>query len=90
MKAFVGVRPRESFGLTWKYYNNVPVSSFYLEMRAAQYMAGEPNFIAIWDICGLLEKLEGHQLAAMNDPKNKAGRFAACSSVDGHVIRLWR
>ncbi|MEV6886183.1 nucleotidyltransferase [Streptomyces sp. NPDC051135] len=64
----------------WKYYNRVPVSSFYLEMRAAQYMADEPNFIAVWDICGLLEKLDGHQLAGMNDPKNKAGRFAACSS----------
>ncbi|RZU36708.1 hypothetical protein EV284_4211 [Streptomyces sp. BK022] len=64
----------------WKYYNNVPVSSFYLEMRAAQHMAGEPSFVPVWDICRLLEKLDGHQLADMNDPVGKAGRFAACSS----------
>ncbi|MGA5605115.1 SMODS domain-containing nucleotidyltransferase [Streptomyces griseoincarnatus] len=75
-----GAKKLARLAKAWKYYNNVPVSSFYLEMRAAQHMAGEPNFIAIWDICGLLEKLDGHQLAAMNDPKNKAGRFAACSS----------
>jgi len=64
----------------WKYYNSVPVSSFYLEMRAAQYLASEPSFSPIWDICRLLEKLDDHGLADMNDPKGKAGRFAACSS----------
>ncbi|WP_341722290.1 SMODS domain-containing nucleotidyltransferase [Streptomyces rimosus] len=57
----------------WKYYNNVPISSFYLEMRAAQYVAGISNFIPVWDMCLFLEKLSGHQLAAMNDPKNKGG-----------------
>ncbi len=64
----------------WKYYNNVPVSSFYLEMRAAQYMATQSSFIAAWDICGLLEHLHDIQLAAMNDPRHAAGRFQACSS----------
>lgn len=64
----------------WKYYNNVPVSSFYLEMRAAQHVAGENSFIPVWDISQLLNKLESHQLAAMNDPKGAAGRFYPCSS----------
>src|SRR5262249_33731219 len=41
----------------WKYYNRVPISSFYLEMRAAQYLAGEPSFVAVEDICRLLEHL---------------------------------
>jgi hypothetical protein len=31
----------------WKYYNNVPMSSFYLEMRAAQYLAGESSFVCV-------------------------------------------
>ena len=31
----------------WKYFNNVPMSSFYLEMRAAKYMAKEDSFIAV-------------------------------------------
>jgi hypothetical protein len=64
----------------WKYYNNVPVSSFYLEMRAAQYLAGQSSFIPVYDICLLLEHLDSIGLAAMNDPKGAAGRFEACSS----------
>ncbi|WP_370945385.1 nucleotidyltransferase [Amycolatopsis sp. cg5] len=64
----------------WKYYCNVPISSFYLEMRAAQHMASQPAFIAVWDVCLLLESLHGHGLAAMNDPKGRTGRFHPCSS----------
>lgn len=64
----------------WKYYNQVPASSFYLEMRAAQHMADQTSFVPIWDLCWLLETLHGHRLTAMNDPMGKAGRFAACSS----------
>ncbi|WP_430336282.1 SMODS domain-containing nucleotidyltransferase [Rhodococcus sp. ACT016] len=64
----------------WKYYNNVPISSFYLEMRAAQYITTQSSYIAVWDICGLLEDLHSKQLAAMNDPKSFSGRFHPCSS----------
>ncbi len=64
----------------WKYYSNVPVSSFYLEMRAAQHMATQPAFIAVWDMCLLLEDLHSNSLAAMNDPKGRTGRFHPCSS----------
>ena len=64
----------------WKYYNNVPISSFYLEMRAAQYITTQSTYVAVWDICGLLEDLNSKQLAAMNDPKGFSGRFHPCSS----------
>ncbi len=64
----------------WKYYCNVPISSFYLEMRAAQHVATQTTYIHVWDICQLFEKLQGHQLASMNDPKGASGRFGACST----------
>jgi hypothetical protein len=64
----------------WKYYNNVPISSFYLEMRAAQYMAAQSTFIAATHLRGYLEWLDQIALADMNDPKGKGGRFSACSS----------
>ncbi len=64
----------------WKYFNAVPISSFYLEMRAAKYLSAEPNFIPVWDICRFLEHLDDIQLSSMNDPKGLAGRFSACSS----------
>lgn len=64
----------------WKYYCDVPISSFYLEMRAAQHVKSLTTYIHVWDICLLLEKLRDHELADMNDPKGASGRFSACSS----------
>jgi predicted nucleotidyltransferase len=75
-----GAKSLARYVKAWKYFNNVPISSFYLEMRAAQYMDQQASVLAPFDICGLLENLEGHQLASMNDPKKAAGRFDACSS----------
>jgi hypothetical protein len=64
----------------WKYYRNVPVSSFYLEMRCAQHVRAVNTYIHMWDLCEVLESLHAHQLAAMNDPSSAAGRIRACSS----------
>lgn len=64
----------------WKYFRNVPVSSFYLEMRCAQHVATQTSYIHVWDVYQVLEKLESHALAAMNDPRGASGRIFACSS----------
>ena len=64
----------------WKYYRNVPVSSFYLEMRCAQHVKGISTYIHVWDLCEVLEDLETNELAAMNDPSGATGRIKACSS----------
>jgi hypothetical protein len=66
----------------WKYYSNVPVSSFYLEMRCAQHVRAQSVYIHVWDVCLLLEGLDRHQLAPMNDPSGLTGRIRACSSDD--------
>lgn len=65
----------------WKYYRDVPISSFYLEMRAARYAAGEHSILYSWDVLGVLRELQGHELAEMNDPSGVTGRFSACSSA---------
>lgn len=80
VKVSGGAKKLARLAKAWKYYNNVPISSFYLEMRAAQHVATQSSFIPVWDICQLLEKLDGHQLAAMNDPKGASAPFSACSS----------
>jgi predicted nucleotidyltransferase len=64
----------------WKYYRNVPISSFYLEMRCAQHVKGISTYIHVWDLCEVLEDLETNELAAMNDPSGATGRIKACSS----------
>lgn len=65
----------------WKYYNSVPISSFYMEMRAAQHMATQPSFSALWDLERVLSNLNASGLAGMRDPKKAAGMFHACSSA---------
>lgn len=76
-----GAKKLARLGKAWKYYNNVPISSFYLEMRAAEHVRKEPNFIPVWDLALYLGDLNDHQLAAMKDPKDVVGRFNPCSSA---------
>jgi hypothetical protein len=64
----------------WKYYRNVPISSFYLEMRAAAYMRQQESYIPWLDLYYLLKQLKTNGLAAMNDPTGSTGRINACSS----------
>jgi hypothetical protein len=64
----------------WKYYRNVPISSFYLEMRAARHMAGEKSVDYGQDIYYYLKNLQNVELAPMNDPTGNTGRIYACSS----------
>lgn len=65
---------------TWKYKRHVPVSSCYLEMRAAQHMDGESSYVALWDLYTALKKMADVNLAAMNDPTGLGSRFGSCSS----------
>lgn len=67
---------------TWKYANpsGAKVSSFYLEMRAAQRMAGESSFIPYLDFAYLIRGLANNGLADMNDPTGLTGRFRAAST----------
>lgn len=72
----------------WKYYCNVPVSSFYLEMRCAQHVKTQSSYLHVWEVCSVLEKLDNHQLAAMNDPMGASGRIYACSTESTRVDAL--
>lgn len=64
----------------WKYKRAVPVSSCYLEMRAAHYMDGEKYYSSLSDLYGALKELSDVNLAAMNDPTGLGSRFGSCSS----------
>ncbi|ACU76137.1 conserved hypothetical protein [Catenulispora acidiphila DSM 44928] len=64
----------------WKYYQNVPISSFYLEMRAAAYTRTQSSIYYWMDIYFLLSSLQTTSLAAMNDPTGTTGSIRPCSS----------
>ncbi|WP_156769319.1 nucleotidyltransferase [Nocardia sp. 852002-20019_SCH5090214] len=64
----------------WKCYRDVPISSFYLEMRAAKYISGQTTVVYSYDLAFFLEELNDCGLAAMNDPTGSTGRIEPCSS----------
>jgi hypothetical protein len=64
----------------WKYKRSVPVSSCYLEMRAAKHADDVGTWIAPWDLHDYLKHLSDHGLVAMNDPTGLGSRFGATSS----------
>lgn len=64
----------------WKYKRSVPVSSCYLEMRAAKYLSDDDNNHSVLDLYYVLNRLKTLQLAAMNDPAGLGSRFGAYSS----------
>lgn len=64
----------------WKYFRTVPISSFYLEMRAAAYIARQTDVIYAYDLYLFLRELHDASLAAMTDPTGATGRILPCSS----------
>lgn len=64
----------------WKYLRNVPVSSCYLEMRAAKYLSNETTYAPLFDLHEMLKHLQSVELAALNDPTGLGSRFGSCSS----------
>lgn len=80
-----GAKQLARLAKAWKYYRNVPISSFYLEMRAAQYMATQSSIIYPMDLCFFLNSLQRSSLADMNDPTGKTGRIKACSSEANYI-----
>ena len=69
----------------WKYRRNVPVSSCYLEMRAAKHMEGESAYVPLLDLYLTLKKIRDADLASMNDPSGLSARFGACSSESNRI-----
>ena len=65
---------------TWKSCNNVPLSSFYLEMRTAQYALNNKPIIYDWDLRDFFKSLANSGLREMNDPTNYGRRIATGTS----------
>ena len=74
------VKPLIRLIKAWKYFRDVPISSFYMEMRIAKYAVTEPSIIYYWDIQRVLQLLWGIQLAAIQDPMGVSGYISACKT----------
>lgn len=74
------VKPFIRYVKAWKYSQNVPISSFYLELRAAKYASTEPSIIYSIDIKNFLKSLWDNQLARMQDPMAYSGYIEPCKT----------
>lgn len=74
------VKPLIRFIKAWKYYQNVPISSFYLELRLAKYAAEQPVIIYDLDVQWILSRLQSDGLARMRDPMGISGYINPCST----------
>ena len=74
------LKPLIRFLKAWKYYCNVPISSFYLELRATRWMEDENTIVYDIDLCSLFKKLDSCSLASIQDPKGISGYISACAS----------
>ena len=77
------VKPLIRFIKAWKYYQKVPISSFYLELRVAKYAENKQGIaydaydIAVKRVFAHLHDVE---LARMQDPMKISGYIKPCST----------
>ena len=75
------VKPLIRFIKAWKFYRNVPISSFYLELRVTKYAKGESSIIYDLDVKCVFAELARIKLADMQDPMGVAGNIKPCSTA---------
>jgi Second Messenger Oligonucleotide or Dinucleotide Synthetase domain len=79
------VKPLIRFLKAWKFYRNVPISSFYLEIRAAEYARERQAIDYPVDLCDLFGRLADSQLFAYPDPWLIGETLRPCATENQRV-----
>jgi hypothetical protein len=64
----------------WKFYNRVPISSFYLELRVTKYAEEEKSIVYDIDIHHIMRFLYNNDLPSIIDPMGISGYVYACTT----------
>lgn len=64
----------------WNFFNNVGISSFYLEVRITKLLEDKKKIDYVTDLYGTIKKLYDIQLADIQDPMKVSGLIKACKS----------
>lgn len=70
------------------YYNNIPMSSFYIELRTAKWASNEETIVYSFDVRTMLKQLVDCDLAQMCDPMGVSGYVPAASTDDCRLDAL--
>ncbi|HCH1219459.1 nucleotidyltransferase [Vibrio parahaemolyticus] len=74
------LKPLIRFVKAWKYYCDVPISSFYIELRVTKLMETEESIVYEIDLNTIFQKLLSTNLAAIQDPEGVSGLIYPCKS----------
>lgn len=75
------VKPLIRFAKAWKYYQQVPISSFYLELSVTKFVEDMTVIVYSIDLNDFLEHLYSISLARLQDPMGISGFIAPCSTT---------
>ena len=75
------VKPLIRFVKAWKFFNQVPLASFYLELRVAKYSSGESSIVYYIDLKRFFEHLQTIDLAGLQDPMGVSGIIYGCQTT---------
>lgn len=64
----------------WKFFNQVPISSFYLELRITKLLEDKKKIDYAVDLYGTIKKLRDVGLADIQDPMGVSGYVGACKT----------
>jgi Second Messenger Oligonucleotide or Dinucleotide Synthetase domain len=79
------VKPLIRLVKAWKYHARVPIRSFYIEMRVAEYAATQQTIIQKHDVRGALAHMVSQRLGAMADPLGLPAPIYAAFQTDIQV-----
>lgn len=72
----------------WKYQCDVPISSFYLEMRCAEFGKNNESIWALTALRSIVASMLNSDLAAMNDPTKLVSRISPCSGEPNRLSSM--
>jgi len=72
------LKPLIRFIKAWKYYRDVPISSFYLEIFVTRYASNEESIVYSIDTKSIFKRLQDSLLADISDPMGISGNIRAC------------
>lgn len=71
------LKPLITLVKAWKFYHNVPISSFYLELRITKFLERKRKINYEIDLYGTIKKLRDIELADIRDPMGVSGMVRA-------------
>lgn len=75
------LKPLIRFIKAWKYLQNVPISSFYLELRVSKYASDETYISYSADVKRVFALFNRIELARIQDPMGVSGYISPCKST---------